>query len=185
MSRFQLTLAAIFTVVFLIAAGCDSTESDLLDRYQRHVSSAQEVVSDQKDGSGVSDMAYQSEMNGHVDGMASTREQMGDQCAPVDACMMGGGATGEVMNGYMSGGQMLSPEEMDEMHEGEMQLQEEMDAFEMHCIGVDAGMEDCDAYRADHYDSMHDMLQDHYDSCNRMMGNNGHMMNGGDGMMSR
>ena len=185
MKRIQLVVMSAFCLAVVIATGCDSQNSDLHDEYKDHVSAARSLVSDQMDGAGTSDEEYHSQMGVHLRGMEAAGEHMADQCAELTDCPMGGGATGDVVNGHMNAGHMLSAQEMNEMHDGEGMLRDEMDQFERNCIEVhsgtaaDAGLVDCDEYRPEHFGHMYDLLDDHYQFCDEMMGNNGHMNGGG------
>ena len=184
MKRFQFGVMLVSFMAFVIAAGCNSDDGDLLDDYKGHVSAAISLVGDQMNGDGASDVKYHSQMEGHLNGMEEVGEHMADRCSELADCPMGGGATGDVWNGRMNGGQMLAVEEMNEMHQGRGELRDELDRFERNCIevysgaDVDAGFADCDAYRLEHFEHMYNLLDDHYEFCDGRMGG-GHMNRGG------
>lgn len=184
MRTFQWNVMFVFCMAFLLVPGCDSEDNDLFDDYKSHVAAAKSLVRNQMNGAGTSDEAYHSQMEGHLSGMEAVGEHMSDRCAELTDCRTGGGATGDVRNGHMHGGHMLTAEEMSEMHQGQRQLGDEMDRFERTCLevhsnaDVDAGLVDCDAYRPEHFDHMNEWLDDHYKFCEEMM-EDGHMNGGG------
>ena len=184
MKRFQFGVVLVSFMAFVIAAGCNSDDGDLLDDYKGHVSAAIILVSDQMNGEGTSDVKYHSRMEGHLNGMEEVGEHMADQCSELAVCPRGGGATGDVRNGHMTGGHMLAVEEMNEMYQGQSELRDEMDRFEGNCIevysgaDVDVGLVDCGGYRAGHFEHMYELLDSHYEFCDGMMGG-GHKNRGG------
>jgi hypothetical protein len=181
MHKVQTGLMFICVVSFLTITACDSQDSEsaeLLSAYRGHVASAQQLVSDVRGGAGISDSEYHSQMNHHIDAMEQLREQMDDNCQQLNNCLSGNGATGHVENHHMRGGRMLSGDEMDGLHQHEVRFRNEMAQFDYHCLGEDAGIDDCDAYRPEHFDHMEDIMENHYEYCNTMMDDDRHMGDG-------
>ena len=133
---------------------------------------------------------YQFELNGNLDVMEDIREEMIVHCDQLDSCPMGCGATGKVSGNRMTGGQILSVNEMNEMQQRERWLRDEMNRFGTNCVGAgsntstDVGIQDCDSFSPEHFDNMEQMLEEQYQSCDGMMRDNRNEMMGDNGYMN-
>lgn len=187
MNRIYIVSTLILSMVGLLIAACssdDDGQNDLLTTYRGHLQSAGSAVSDRWN-SKTNDEQYRDEINEHMSGMETVREDMLTECNRVDGCPHEGGIGGRRSDGHMDEYQMLTHDEMKELQRGEQAMQDEMHKFDSHCRGMDVSNNTCESYRENHLDNMSTMLGHHDDMCSQMMMqgwcgdcNNGQWMSG-------
>lgn len=170
MNRIYIASILIVSMAGLLIAACsseDDGQDELLATYRGHLQSADSAVSDRWD-SKTNDEQYRNEMNVHMRGMKSVREDMLAECNRVDGCPSGRGIGSHGTDGHTDGYQMLTHDQMNELQRGEESMQAEMNKFDSYCRGMDVS-HDCESYRETHLDNMSTILGYHEDMCGRMM----------------
>jgi hypothetical protein len=169
----------------VLFVACNEPKDDLLANYQAHVSEALEEVGQFRENGMNWDSKTMMEHNvgDHMNNLSEVRGKMMEQCKMDRHCSDGGGATGEMDGGHMSGGQYLDPSRMTWMMEKEQEVSDEMKSMDEHCDGQSENVEAC---WDEHTDIMEGTLDDMAQACSDMIsGNkdNKEMMDGGAGMM--